>query len=229
MSSFGYPYLMPMDGQNPSSSSTAFTKPFADHKNDDNDDDVIQEQSITSDDTHIIETEHNPLYQAVKRFQESSAVQSHPEILSGRGVYNHEDNDDDNETIQKTKTRVLLKKRQSMKKMKNDATNTNAEIMDYHRVPLIPHRARRQRSGSFHQKIDTYMTGEQRIIQNLANSPLSTDTDGDDDDDDDDGGYGDDILKRLVYQQCNIIAYWVSQGKILDYCGKTHDRNQLYI
>jgi hypothetical protein len=191
---------------------------------------TMQEQSVGADGT-AMETKEDKLLQAVKRFQESETVQSHPEILSGKGAFDARTAEDAQNLVRKHRNRRALLESEGDRDTKTESSGrgNRQQRLENLKENGVKLGSKSPLNRSPFSTPSLSSMNEQKRSKNwlktlsvsLASNSSSSNTDdynpetmGDDD-------YTNSFdLSKLVFQQCNIIAYWYSEGKILNYCGK---------
>jgi hypothetical protein len=195
---------------------------------------TMQEQSVGADGT-AMETKEDKLLQAVKRFQQSETVQSHPEILSGKGAFDARTAEDAQNLVRKHRNRRALL---GAEKAELAASETLKYVGQH--VSNRASRPRRLHNKQYEHRIEKELKSpltrftssdssrySKRVkVQAASIALLNTSAPNTNDQDAETVSFGDDDYSqnfdptKLVFQQCNIIAYWYSEGRILDYCGK---------
>jgi hypothetical protein len=200
LSSYGFPHLLPVDGDvntaegdgTMSSSSYQDTKPAESHPF------FSHRQQQTSLDGSVTVEEKN-MDSVIEEFQKSYLVQSHPEIMSGMTTSSSFStwNNINHETIGETRF--------------GNVTDSISDVSLKEDQPLI------KRDSNWLKRWTTKNNKNKRIQQ----QSVKTNNEMNDDmvlvADDDYTIWKDE--DRLVYKQCNIVAYIKSHGKINHYCG----------
>ena len=249
MSSFGYPYLIPASNSTTTTSS------------------IPLDLDSVSFDENDPQTESERLLAGAKKFQSSSFVKEHPEIISGRGNIHTTDHNEVRrlkETVQSARLTRRKKsangKKQLVEDLKKEIKLDSQQAMkvpDLPKVPLtseVEEKPKATRTLNANKENDKENGGHWIPTVRETSLPYLPQSDGVDIDisssssslnhvqtlntssasptiapttspteepevaDDDYTEVYDD--SRLVFGQCNIVAYLESGGSILSSCGK---------